>query len=109
MELIWHGDFLVTVGLIICGALGREVNALIQKYNWDAEIIGVRAIDHVFPERIAGDVEDRILAARDRFEHLLVVYGDCGSKGALDAMLEKYPNIRRIQGPTSWCRDRCAA
>lgn len=89
----------MTVGLIICGALGREVNVLIQKYEWDAEIIGVRAIDHVFPERIAPDVENRILAERNRFEHLLVVYGDCGSKGALDEMLARYPDVNRIEGP----------
>lgn len=89
----------MTVGLIICGALGREVNTLIQKYKWDAEIIGVRAIDHVFPERIAPDVEERILAARDQFERLLIIYGDCGSKGALDEMLAKYPDIGRIDGP----------
>lgn len=89
----------MTVGLIICGALGKEVQALIQKYDWDAKMIGVKAIDHVFPERIAPDVEARILAARDEFDHLLVVYGDCGSKGALDEMLSRYPDINRIEGP----------
>lgn len=89
----------MTIGLIICGALGKEVKALIKKYNWDAEMIGVKAIDHVFPHKIAPDVEERITAARDRYEHLIVVYGDCGSKGALDRMLAKYPDIKRIDGP----------
>lgn len=89
----------MTAGLITCGALAREVRYLIQKYNWDAEIIGVPAVDHVFPDRIAPDVEERILAYRDQYHPLMVVYGDCGSRGALDAVLEKYPDIQRLQGP----------
>jgi hypothetical protein len=89
----------MTVGLIICGALGREVSAIIRENGWDAEVIGVAAIDHVFPERIAPDVEKRIQALRDQYERLVVVYGDCGSRGALDRMLEKYPGIQRLHGP----------
>ena len=88
----------MTIGLIVCGALGKEVNALIQKFGWDAEIIGIRAIDHVFPEKIAPDVEKRILALKDKYDHLIVVYGDCGSKGALDKMLSIYPDIERLTG-----------
>lgn len=89
----------MTVGLIICGALGREVTALIHKNDWDAEVIGVAAIDHVFPERIAPHVEERITALRERYERLVVVYGDCGSRGALDRMLADYPDIQRLSGP----------
>jgi hypothetical protein len=89
----------LTVGLIICGALGREVTEMVQKNGWDAEVIGVPAIDHVFPERIAPDVEKRIIALRKQFERLIVVFGDCGSAGALDRMLAKHPDIERIQGP----------
>lgn len=88
----------MTIGLIVCGALGQEVHALIQRHRWDAEVLGIRAVDHVFPERIAPDVEERIIALRDQYDHLLVVYGDCGSKGALDKMLARYPDIQRISG-----------
>lgn len=89
----------MTVGLIICGALGKEVKFLIEKYNWDAEMIGVKAVNHVFPEKIAPDVDERIIANLDRYDHLIVVYGDCGSKGELDKILEIYPDIARIDGP----------
>jgi len=89
----------MTTGLIICGALGREVNAMIKKHGWDAEIIGVPAVDHVFPQRIAPDVEKRILEARQQYEKLIVVFGDCGSGGALDKMLARYPDIQRVAGP----------
>lgn len=89
----------MTVGLITCGALGKEVVDLIEKHQWDAEVIGIPAVDHVFPERIAPDVADKIQALREEYAGLIVVYGDCGSKGALDRMLENYPGIDRLQGP----------
>ncbi len=89
----------MTVGFIVCGALGQEIHALVEKHNWDAEVHGIRAVNHVFPERIAPDVEARIQALHAQYDHLLVLYGDCGSKGALDAMLERYPEIQRISGP----------
>ena len=89
----------MTIGLIICGALGREVNALIKKHGWDAEIIGVPAVDHIFPQRIAPDVEKRILEARQQYKKLIVVFGDCGSGGALDKMLARHPDIQRVEGP----------
>ena len=82
-------------GLIICGALGREVKEIVRKNGWDAEIIGVSPEDHMFPMRIAPDVEKRIGKLRDRCDHIAVVYGECGSRGALDELLEKH-NLFRI-------------
>ncbi len=88
----------MTTAFIVCGALGKEVHAIIQKYGWDVELVGVPAVDHVFPNRIAPDVEKRILALRDRYERLIVVYGDCGSGGALDETLNRL-GVERIAGP----------
>jgi PleD family two-component response regulator len=88
----------MTTAFIICGALAREVLAIIDKYGWDADVAGVPAIDHVHPERIAPDVEKRILELRQEYERLIVVFGDCGSQGALDEVLEKH-GIERIAGP----------
>ena len=42
---------------IICGALAREVLAIVERYGWTADVAGVSALDHMFPERIAPDVE----------------------------------------------------
>lgn len=88
----------MTTGFIICGALAREVLAIIDKYEWDADVTGVPAIDHVHPQRIAPDVEKRILELRKQYERLIVVFGDCGSQGALDEVLETH-GIERIAGP----------
>jgi hypothetical protein len=83
---------------IICGALAREVLDIINKYGWEAQVFGVSALDHMFPERIAPDVEKRYLAIRDAFDRVIVVFGDCGSRGAVDELMEKY-NLERIDGP----------
>jgi hypothetical protein len=42
-------------------------------------------------------VEKRILELRQRYERLIVVYGDCGSKGVLDEILKRHA-IERIDG-----------
>ena len=62
-------------------------------------MIGIPAVDHVFPQRIAPDVEKRITELQEQYERLIVVFGDCGSRGALDEMLSRYPEIERIAGP----------
>jgi hypothetical protein len=83
--------------LIICGALAREVVDIVQRRGWDAKVVGVSGLDHLLPEKIPGDVEAKILALRDRFERVVVVYGDCGTGGALDRVLERH-GIERVWG-----------
>jgi hypothetical protein len=89
----------MTTGFIICGALAREVLDIIRKHGWDAEVLGVPALDHNYPERIAPDVEGLIRRWQDTYDRLIVVFGDCGSRGALDGLLERHPDIPRIEGP----------
>ena len=83
---------------IICGALAREVLAIIEHHGWNAEVVGVPALDHMQPERIAPDVEKRLLALQDEYARIFVVFGDCGSQGALDKVLARY-GIERVDGP----------
>jgi hypothetical protein len=83
--------------LIICGALAREVVDIVQRHGWDAKVVGVSGLDHLLPEKIPGDVEAKIVALRDRFERVIVVYGDCGTGGALDRVLEQH-GIERVWG-----------
>ncbi|HSM58955.1 MAG TPA: DUF1638 domain-containing protein [Candidatus Sulfomarinibacteraceae bacterium] len=83
---------------IMCGALAREVLDIIQKHGWDVDVVGVPALDHMYPERIAPDVEKRLQALRAQYERIFVVFGDCGSRGALDEVLARY-GIERVAGP----------
>ena len=82
---------------IICGALGREVIDIIRIHDWDVDVIGVSASDHMHPHRIAPDVEKRIMQIRDAYDRVLVVFGDCGSGGALDVILNQH-GIDRLKG-----------
>ncbi len=84
--------------LIVCGALAREVLALREKYGWEADVLGVPALLHNRPDRIPAAVLDRIREARIAYERVLVVYGDCGTGGLLDRVLEQ-EGVDRIAGP----------
>ena len=68
----------MTTAFIICGALAREVMAIVARHGWAVDIFGIPAIDHMHPERIATDFERKLRASRDDREHGLVVCGDCG-------------------------------
>lgn len=83
---------------IICGALGREVLEIIKRHGWDVDVLGVPALDHVFPDRIAPHVEQRLRQIRSAYDRVLVVFGDCGSRGALDELLQR-TRLERVEGP----------
>jgi hypothetical protein len=84
--------------LVICGALAREVRDIIERHGWEVDLFGVSALDHLVPARIAPDVERQIQALRADYAQIFVVYGDCGTGGALDQMLARH-GIQRIAGP----------
>lgn len=84
--------------LIACGALGREIAALRRANGWQS--VDVRCLPaqlHNRPERIAPAVREEIRAHRDRYREIFVVYADCGTRGALDAVL-KEEGIERLPG-----------
>jgi hypothetical protein len=85
--------------LIACGALAREVRALIERNGWShLHLTCLPAQLHNRPERIPAAVRAKIRANRSRFERILVVYGDCGTGGELDRMLAE-EGVLRIEGP----------
>jgi hypothetical protein len=84
--------------LIACGALGREIAALRRANGWQS--VDVRCLPaqlHNRPERIAPAVREEIRAHRDRYREINVVYPDCGTRGALDAVL-KEEGVERLPG-----------
>ncbi|MCX6025641.1 MAG: DUF1638 domain-containing protein [Chloroflexi bacterium] len=84
--------------LIACGALAREVLALRAKHGWQAEVLAVPALLHNTPDRILQAVARRIREARAAFDRVIVVYGDCGTGGRLDALLAA-EGVERVAGP----------
>lgn len=85
--------------LIACGALAREVLALIEANGLDhVELQCLPADLHLTPEAITGAVRQTIAKFRAHYDNVFVVYGDCGTGGQLDIMLEE-EGVERIPGP----------
>jgi hypothetical protein len=76
--------------LIICGAVGHEVMAIVKKHGWEADVLGISSMYHMHPEDIPNAVEKRLLEIRQQYERVIVVYGDCGTMGMLDETLARY-------------------
>jgi hypothetical protein len=84
--------------IIACGALAREIAALRRMNNWTA--LDVRCLPaelHNRPERIAPAVRDEIRLQGSRYRTIFVAYGDCGTGGQLDAVLQE-AGVERIPG-----------
>jgi hypothetical protein len=84
--------------LVACGALAREVLALKEANAWEVDILGVPALLHNEPDRIPESVLKRIREARTEYERVIVVYGDCGTGGMIDRMLQA-EKVERVAGP----------
>lgn len=84
--------------LIVCGALAREVLALKKARDWQVDVLGVPSLLHNDPHGIPPAVRVRIQEARLKYQRVFVVYGDCGTSGALDRLLTD-EGVQRVPGP----------
>ena len=87
-----------TTALVTCGALGRDVKQIADRRGWDVDIYGVSALLHLYPSRIVEELREKLHALRPRYEKLVVVYGDCGTTGKLEPLLEEVGAVR-LRGP----------
>lgn len=83
--------------LLVCAALVREVGELIALRGWQADVYGVPAHHHLSPRRIAQAVDEKLGELTPSYERVVVVYGDCGTAGALDRAVRKH-GARRLPG-----------
>ena len=84
--------------IIACGALAREVVALIRANQWQHMTVQCLPAEwHNTPDKIPDGVRDKIRAARGRFSRIFVAYADCGTGGQLDQVL-KEEGVERIPG-----------
>lgn len=84
--------------VIACGALAHEVIALKRANRWDAlEVRCLPAELHNRPERIPAAVRALIRSSRCHYRAIFVAYADCGTGGALDAVLAE-EGVERIAG-----------
>ena len=85
--------------VIACGALARElIDAKALNKLDHLDITCLPAIWHNRPEKIPDGVRRKIKKARaDGYTDILCLYGDCGTGGLLDKVLEE-ENVARIEG-----------
>ena len=85
--------------LIACGALAREILAVIEANGWThIDLTCLPAILHNHPEKITGAVEAAVKKNRNAYETINVVYADCGTGGQLLDMCNKLA-VEMIEGP----------
>ena len=84
--------------LVICGALGREVKEIVDRRDWDVDVYGLSALLHLYPSRIVDELRQKLREIRPRYAKLVVVYGDCGTTGKLEPVLEEF-GVERLRGP----------
>src|SRR5215471_261507 len=88
-----------TTLLIACGALAREVLAVVEAQGWrNLAVTCLPAHYHNTPAKIPEGVRAKIRENRDRYDRIYVAYGDCGTGGMLDQVLAE-EGVERIGGP----------
>jgi hypothetical protein len=75
--------------IVACGALAVHVQAVARRRGLALEVVPLPALLHNRPEQIAPAVE----AALDDGDVVAVAYADCGTYGALDAVLGGIPRL----------------
>jgi hypothetical protein len=86
------------VAFLLCGALARECITIARKHALDVDMIGISAREHMTPQTIAPLVEAKLRELLPRYRRVVVVYGDCGTRGELDRVLAAY-HVPRLRGP----------
>jgi hypothetical protein len=85
--------------IIACGALVREIQAVLGQSRLRA--IDLRALPaglHNRPREIAPAVARLLAETAGTYEQVFVAYGDCGTGGLLDKVIEA-EGVTRIDGP----------
>lgn len=85
--------------LISCGALAREILALIKANGWthiDLQCLPAKL--HLYPDQIVTEVDRAVTRNQDSYSNIFVVYADCGTGGQLQAKCAEL-GVEMIEGP----------
>jgi Protein of unknown function (DUF1638) len=81
----------LAVAVVACGALAFDVRAIARRRGWELDVHPIPALLHNRPELIAPAVEAEVERLGERYDSVLVAYGNCGTQGAIDG-----PGLPRI-------------
>ncbi len=94
------------VAVVACGALAIHVKAIAARRGWDVDLHPLPPELHNRPERIAPAAEALLDELEARYDRVVIGYGDCGSRGAVDELCRRR-GLARLAGDT--CYDMFAA
>jgi hypothetical protein len=81
--------------VLACGALGREVRAIVQANGWEhVDVRHLPAELHATPKRIPQALEEELENANGRYDRVFVAYADCGTTGGIDEVCGRYGATR---------------
>ncbi|MCY7303315.1 MAG: DUF1638 domain-containing protein [Thermoleophilia bacterium] len=84
--------------ILACGAIAREVLAVISLNGWThVDVKCLPAKLHNTPKEIAGAVDAKLTELKGRYDRVFVAYADCGTAGALDVVLDRH-RVERLPG-----------
>jgi hypothetical protein len=86
--------------ILACAALAGDLRAVLAADGLagEIEVEYLPAWLHNRPERIVPALAPRLRAAQAAGRRVLVAYADCGTGGALDALLAELPGVTRLPG-----------
>ena len=85
--------------LIACGALAHEILTLKRLNGWNhMDLTCLPAKLHLYPDKITEAVAEAVEKSRAAYDHIFVVYADCGTGGQLQAKCDAL-GVEMIEGP----------
>ncbi|CAB4657938.1 unannotated protein [freshwater metagenome] len=87
----------MSIGIVACGALATHIGDIVNENELDVVIYPLPPLLHNRPEKIAGEVDALLCEIKDKHSTCAVAYADCGTYGALDAVIEHH-NVKRLRG-----------
>lgn len=87
----------MSIGVVACGAIASHIASIQEKYNLNLTIYPLPPLLHNSPEKIAGEVDALLSRIGNEHESCFVAYADCGTYGALDAVIATH-QVRRLGG-----------
>ena len=87
----------MSVGVVACGAIATHIAQIAQRHDWPITIYPLPPLLHNRPEKIADAVDQLLTELTGKFDSLAVAYADCGTYGALDAVIARH-QVPRLAG-----------
>ena len=84
--------------ILACGALAKEIVHLTKQLGIDADLQCLPAGYHNRPQKIVPHLKTLLDERGADYARILIGYGDCGTGGGLDRLLENYDHAFRLDG-----------